>query len=316
MVSRDITRGVSTTIGQCKVIERLFIKNFQRHKEFSLSLSSSVTVLAGRSGSGKSSTVRALRWLATNRPQGEDFINHEAKQTKVSLKIDGRKIIRRKGNGKNSCSLDGKQFKSFGAELSTEIVSVLNLGDINFAGQLDQAFWFFLSPGEVAKELNQIVNLSLIDSTLANVAADLRKARSENDVAKERLKTIEENTIALSWVKEADAELRMVEDKDEKASQITRKCERLGVILDGISQAKADREFLQDASDELRTVLNKTDACVQLTQRLEGLQKLMERIEASREGSCHLRQQAEQKSNELKERTKDRCPLCGNPQRK
>jgi exonuclease SbcC len=170
------------------MLTRLKIKNFQPHEVLEVELDPLVTVFVGATDKGKSSVLRSLRWLSLNDPQGEAFIRWGSVSALARLEVDGRVVIRKRGGGVNLYSLDGDKFKSFGTKVPDPIAELLNVDEVNFAGQLDAPFWFLLSPPQVSRELNAIVNLSAIDSALSNVAAAVRQAKSEVEIVEAHLR--------------------------------------------------------------------------------------------------------------------------------
>ena len=55
------------------MIQSLQINNFQSHKYSVMELHKGVNVIIGPSDSGKTTILRALRWLVWNRPSGDAF---------------------------------------------------------------------------------------------------------------------------------------------------------------------------------------------------------------------------------------------------
>ena len=135
------------------MIESITITNFQAHKKFTLELDPKITVVTGKSDAGKSAIYRALRWLCTNRPSGNEFIRWGTDGTRVKLRVDGRTIIRKRGKG-NSYSLDKDSYEAFGSDVPEDIAKLLNLSEVSFQGQFDGPFWFDKTPGEVSRALN------------------------------------------------------------------------------------------------------------------------------------------------------------------
>ena len=151
------------------MLERLTIENFQAHSKLDLKLDPAVTTIVGPSDAGKSAVIRALIWLATNRPLGDSFIRDGETRARVSLLVDSRWIVRTRGKSENTYSIDGEELKAFGNEVPSEVSQLLNLSPINLQHQHDSPFWFSETAGEVSRQLNQIVDLSIIDRTLANL---------------------------------------------------------------------------------------------------------------------------------------------------
>ena len=82
------------------MIQTGVIRNFQSHKKSILNLSKGVNVIVGKTDSGKSAIIRALRWLFTNTPSGDAFRSWDGGDTKVSATFYDmdKKITRIKGN--------------------------------------------------------------------------------------------------------------------------------------------------------------------------------------------------------------------------
>lgn len=163
------------------MIKTLSIRNFQSHKDNTLEFSGGVNVIVGQSRSGKTSIVRALRWLVENRPSGDEFRRHGSKgPTSVSVTLDsGDTISRIKSNSDNIYKLNEERFSGFGTDVPTPIREALNITDINVQQQFDTPFLLFDSPGSVARYLNSLVNLEKIDLALSNVNA--MKRQNEQD---------------------------------------------------------------------------------------------------------------------------------------
>lgn len=216
------------------MLDRLEIKDFQVHKHFKLALSQIVCIV-GPSDKGKSAILRAIRWLMTNRPSGDAFMHYGADLTSVRARVDGSTITRTKGK-QNLYKLKGKEFKAFGTDVPSEIADLLNVSDINFQWQHDSSFWFHMTPGEVAKALNNVVDLSIIDRSQTYVAKTLRKANSVVEVAKDRLNAAKTELAELDYVpnliKAANWLNQLNIDLEEKSKQCDDLSDQINVIAD------------------------------------------------------------------------------------
>lgn len=176
-------------------IKSIHLMNFQNHRDTKLIFSDGVNVIIGPSRQGKTAILRALRWVTENRPSGEAFKRHgsEKEGTEVSVEIDTGQIITRvKTSNDNYYDLNGQPFRAFGQEVPTLISEALNLSPINTAGQFDQPYLIFDSPGEVARTLNKIVHLDIIDTSLSNVAGLKRQNDQDVRVQQNRLNELNE----------------------------------------------------------------------------------------------------------------------------
>lgn len=293
------------------LIESISIRGFQRWYEFKLRLDKRITTISGPSNAGKTSVLRALRWISQNRPQGDAFISHGQNRAKATIVADGKKVTRRKGTGVNSYSLDGKRFIAFGTGVPDEIANILNLSDANFQAQHDPPYWFFLSPGEASKALNGIVDLSLVDQVLATAASEVRRIKASVEVSRERSREAKEKQDALAWTQEADAELRIVERLQEAISLSKRKTDGLNTILDRMGHARASVSLFEEASKELERVVAMAESEMENWLRFTSLEKLLDEIEEARRESERWEKIASEKEKILGKATKGACPLCG-----
>jgi DNA repair exonuclease SbcCD ATPase subunit len=182
------------------MLKSLELKNFQRHKYYKLEFDR-VTTIIGPSDSGKSAIIRALRFVAFNRPNNKRIIKHGASCASVRLHVAGKSILRKRGNRRtNLYRIDSKTFRAIGSKVPDAIASILNLSEVNFQKQLDLHFWFADTPGQVSKALNQIVNLGKIDTSLAYVANLQRKTKAKIEVLQDSIADLKSEKSQLDWV--------------------------------------------------------------------------------------------------------------------
>jgi exonuclease SbcC len=160
------------------MLESLKIKRFQSHVKSQLNFSSGVNCIIGPTDSGKSAIIRALKWIITNKPSGDDFIN--GNDCFVSVKVqEGDEIARMKGKTINEYHLNDSIFRAFGTETPDEIKHVLNFSDFNFQSQLDSPFLLTESSGAVAAFFNKIAKLDKIDTGLSNAQKEINSLNQE-----------------------------------------------------------------------------------------------------------------------------------------
>lgn len=296
------------------MIESVLLKNFQRHEKLRVDFDPHLTVLTGPTDAGKSSVLRAIKWVCTNRPGGNSFARLESGgDVSVRLKVDGTTLRRSRDGGRNLYVLGGEEYRAFGTGVPDPVVGLLNVNDLNFQGQHDAAFFFSLPPGEVAKRLNAVVDLDLIDTTLANAAAEVRRARSGEELTKGRLEECTRKRDELSWIKEADADLksleRIQEDTDAKRVRIAA-VESLIVEVRGLDKER--REASEMRKDALAS-LGKTEIVISLRERLERVGSCLNEIKRLGEERCRLEKERAAAEKALSDTFKVRCPLCGRP---
>jgi exonuclease SbcC len=295
------------------MLESLTLHDFQCHERLTVRFDKGVTCLVGPTDAGKSAVVRSLKWLAFSRPAGSAFVRHGSSICKVSLKVDGHRVVRRKGKDGNVYALDGKVFRAFGQEVPPEIASLLNVGPDNFADQLSSPFWFLNSPGEVSRELNAVVNLDLIDRTLAVLASEVRTAKAEAEVSERRLGRAKEQLEQLAWVEEANVKLGKIEAELEQSQEIALQAARLLQIL---QEGDCLTQLLRRASgavSSLSTACLLGEELLEIERKAERLQAIITELINMEQELCHEQSHLDEVERTLAQALRERCPACGRP---
>jgi DNA repair protein SbcC/Rad50 len=218
------------------MLQSLTVRNFQTHKKHVVELDR-VTTFVGRNDAGKSALLRALRWVCLNKAP-TNAMRWGAKFMSVSLTIDGHTVKRKRTKSGNLYSLDGKQFRAFGSEVPDEIRKLLNVSEVNFQRQHDPLFWFSNTPGEVSRQLNQIVDLAIIDEALGRAAATSRKARTVVEVSEQRLKGARKRKEELSFVPDLVDAFDELEQLQNDAIRKRGVPDTLGFLVNGVREAR------------------------------------------------------------------------------
>ena len=296
------------------MIESVLLKNFQRHEKLRVDFDPHLTVLTGPTDAGKSSVLRAVKWVCANRPGGNSFARLESGgAVSVRLKVDGATLRRSRDGGRNLYELGGEEYRAFGAGVPEPVAALLNVSELNFQGQHDAAFFFSLPPGEVAKRLNAVVDLELIDVTLANVASEVRRARSAEDLTSSRLEDCTRKRDELTWVKDADADLKVLEGI---RADIAAKSARIEAVELIVTEARDLARDSREASEMMRdalAALKKVEAAVALRERLKRVGGSVDEIRRLRVERCRLEKEKVEAETTLSEALEEECPLCGRP---
>jgi exonuclease SbcC len=292
------------------MLKSLTLKSFQTHKHLQIQFDQSIVCLTGESDSGKTACLRALRWLATNKPSGDAFLRHGDKDVEVTLEIDHHTITRAKGKEGNLYSLDGKEFRAFGTSVPEEILSALNIDEgINFQGQLEAPFWFLKTPGEVSRELNKIVNLERIDAVLSLSASEVKKTKLTVEVSQERLDQARKEEDRLEWVEQAHQEYQSILTLEE---DIAFRRTRIASIASALEEARhiaSRRQILSEAILETQELIGRLDKIEKLQKTVNRVEDLLEEVRRCQEKRRELKREV----SRLKEviQSEKVCPLCG-----
>lgn len=254
------------------MISKVEIRGFTAHRKCDIEFGPNVTTLTGSSFTGKSTILHAIRFVCMNRPSGDKMISWGAEKTSVRLTIDKKKIVRRKGKGNNSYTLDKQKYEAFGNNVPQPIADLVNMSDINFQGQHDAPFWFRETAGEVSRQLNAIINLEVIDKTLANIASRIRKTKTTIEVTQERLDNAIEDKKELDYIVELDKDLVDIEKLEKAKTQIAVESTTLRDIIEGYIRHRSQRDNAAGAVSGGVAVLKKG----QIWLKIKGLAETLD----------------------------------------
>jgi len=293
------------------MLERLRLANFQCHEQLKVKPGAQITAITGPSDVGKSSICRALRWLSLNKPRGSGFIRWGEKGCSVKVRVDGVDIERVKDTKGNRYIVDGQEFKAIGYDVPPAVMDVLALGSENFQQQHDSPFWFDLTPGDLGKELNKIVDMEIIDKAVAEVASRLRKEKSTEDVCAQRLEQAKGRAKELEWVpgftEELDALVELQKEAVERREELVDLKEDLAGVLK-FRKSVADSQMYVRAG---QAALKKGGLFEKARRKYAKLRRLVEDVlHQQRFVEAAWRNRVKEEEL-LKKESKGRCPICG-----
>jgi exonuclease SbcC len=259
-------------------MKKLTLKNFQKHRLLKIDLDPVITTILGPTDRGKSSIIRALQFLALNNPPS-NLITEGQKNVEVVLDVDDHSITRKKGT-ENLYEMDGEEYKAFGTGVPDDIQTALALSPLNFQKQHDSPFWFAETAGEVSRQLNKIVDLEIIDTTLSNLSSSLRKARGEKDVTAQRLEEAKEERSRLKFVRQMRKDFDELEEIAKAQEKSADKCSLLQNLLAEVSTHWADAERLREATTEAERVVDLGARWERTNKSVNLLESLVESVKS------------------------------------
>jgi DNA repair exonuclease SbcCD ATPase subunit len=295
------------------------LHNFQAHKDTSIAFDPGINCIVGTSDSGKTSILRGFRWCYENRPTGTAFVSHWCKKEDTAVTISlftldsNAPISRIRTEDRNGYDVNGKELGAIGLDVPEEVKTLFNMSSINISSQHDAPFLISETAGEVAKYLNKLIHLDLIDTVLANAESRRRSIKKsivslEEDTSKEKASIAE-----LSWVKEACSKIEQLWDiqvtsrkkekeiddikkiiqyamemKDtiDRGSSITKAFRSITIdsVIEALEKAKKESSLL---SSLLSTILSYKKVA-EKREMIDKAQKAFSRIEEFREEKRNL----------------------------
>lgn len=283
------------------MIKSIHISNFQSHENTTLDFHDGVNVIVGRSDSGKTAVLRALRWLITNRPAGEEFRSDWGGDTIVKIDTDDEiAVTRMKTNSRNSYFLDddpldsNKELKAMGQSVPDVISSSLNIHPVNMQSQMDSPFllsddW---SPGRVAEYLNEVSGLAVIDKATAAINAKVRQANAQLVDEESRLADLRKQADNFDYVDELDTRVKAIEDMQVVVSRVRseeEKINRLCVEIVELHEKISRYDVYEDAGKKIAALIAQDAEAEKLADEEERIGKIADTVKAIRKQITELK---------------------------
>lgn len=275
------------------MIDSIEITNFQSHKNTKIDLSPGLNVIIGNSNNGKSSIVRALKWVILNRPRGSGFKSHFAKKKDiVSAKINfNEKASVTRGidndiESKNFYKVekDGKEeiYKALGTDVPQEVQDVIQMNSPNIQSQGDGYFMLGDSPGTRAKVLNKIVGLNVIDEVTKKINSIIKEKKNRVVVMDEEIDSTKKKLKAFKGLIKKEKEILKLERLYNNFAVLNEKLQTLNSLVEEISQNENEKEDIDNwlvIEKNFALISYKLDSHTKTKAQIEELSKLVNGIE-------------------------------------
>ena len=278
--------GTSTTVP--RKIVRIELYNFQAHTASVFELHPGLNVFCGPTNSGKSSIVRALGWLFTNR-WADIYMRSGAKETRVVVVYDDgyrvEKVRNRTGSVNRYIVTDpsgvSTEYDKFGTRIPPEVEAIMGMSpwilddgiEINpkFRRQEDPIFLLYDTGSVKAKAIGYSTGVHLFDAAIRDADLDLiRLGRDEKQLLAEHDQLVEQMK-AYDGIEEDGMRLRKC------LAQLRRLREEQDLIARAEQQLAALRA-LQARRDELQRVLEKLREAGKAEMAVRSLIKAADRV--------------------------------------
>ena len=238
------------------MIQKIELSNFQSHQNTVLELDPGVNVIIGDSDSGKTSIIRALMWVLTNRPTGEAFRRNGSISTSVTIDTSDGAITRVRSDRENLYyGINAEKLAAIGTSVPEPVSKVLNMdADLNLQRQLDAPFLLSCSAGEVAQRLNSVVGLDDIDVGLASVQRRVRQHQAGFEQAEKQCAILTEQIESFAYLV----------DMEQGISQLEQQFDALQTMQSQIGSLQGILLSTQDATTALNALPDVTMLLLQV----------------------------------------------------
>ena len=275
------------------MIEAITLANFQGHQDSVFKLDPGINVITGDSDSGKSSVIRALYWLIYNRPTGgaDVFRNrHVDPKELISVAVllhdfmpdeppRSALVARYRKGSENGYDVMGDKLKAIRTDVPAEVVGLLNFSDHNIQPQHNPYFLLADSPGEVARHLNDVCGLEIIDQCLG-IANRLINQNSQDIKATERnIQQTQADLLAYDDLEAREKDVGRLERKQGHLVDTQARIRTLTGLLNtrkGLIEDIAAVDSLLEAESEVDALMAKIEEQKALQARITRLQDLLD----------------------------------------
>ena len=274
------------------MIKKLKIKNFECWKDAEFVFSPGVNIICGESDQGKSSIIRAIQYNCLNRPSGtsfrSDFLENNKEVTSVEItfkeKDNKHNIITRERNltSINNYIINKEEtFTALRTDVPDEVQNISKMQEINIQGQHPDEQYFLLTkkPGQVAKELNKVSGLEIMDKALANINSQVRETNTELKLFNKELKDIEDFLSETKWIKDAEIQKEEIILKQEEITSFEIRIKNISSVLVNIQKIG----FLIDSYEDVPLAIQALSAIAKkrkaLNESKEKFQELQQKVD-------------------------------------
>jgi exonuclease SbcC len=245
------------------MINSIQIHNYQTHKDTKINLSKGVNVITGESSQGKTALLRALIWALTNKPSKGKPSWWDKNSSNVVVEFTDKTIIQR-GRKKNlnyyKSSLINNDLTAFGQNVPDEIKQIVCMNDVNIHKQFDTPFLLSSTAGDVAKLLNKIVNLEIIDSSLFKANQKKRKEKQQLEFVEQRKIELEKELNNFGWLDNAEKDLNKINNIQTRYDNINKEYNEIEDIINSLE--RMDEGLLE--INKLLTIENEVNKIIKI----------------------------------------------------
>jgi len=265
------------------MIEKLHIVDFQSHKDTLLEFSPGYNAIVGPSGVGKSSSLRALRFLVFNQPRGDFFIRRpDGVNATVEASINGHIVKRIKGQ-LNEYYLDETKWSDFGTQIPQPIVDAIGIHSIKsdadtefnlqFAYQFDGPFLLSESESVKAKFLNRLSGTHILDIVLKELISDVREVSNSVTLKESEKAVLEADLQKYNKVDAFKSSLKYIAERLKCLMDLEKQIERLQKLEYAVNAWKQSYDRITKVQFALQSInIGGILATIERHRRLQDLQ--------------------------------------------
>ncbi|MDP2661239.1 MAG: ATP-binding protein, partial [Dehalococcoidia bacterium] len=191
-----------------RYITEVRIQNFQSHAGTRIKFHPGLNAITGPSDSGKSTILRAIRWVAWNQSPDGDWVRQGTTYASVGLVIsDGTQITRERKGKRNFYVIERPgheplELADFGLQVPLEVLEAHGMQPIHFdsnrpsllnlATQLEPPFFITDPAPQRARIVGRLAGVHVADRAIQLTNGDLQAISRETKAQKDELARLEQ----------------------------------------------------------------------------------------------------------------------------
>ena len=206
------------------MINKIIIKGFENHIDSELEFVNGLNIITGVSNTGKSSIVKSLNWLINNQPSGDGYINNDLKKCQVISYFNNDKIEKYKDEKEHYYKInDENEFTALKQNIPEQVQNITNFTEMNLQSQFDKFFLLQDTSGEVARKLNNIINLSIMDEAIKTAKSKVYKKARDIEKLEEDVLKLQKDLNKFDWLDNVEGLINDIKKlNNEKENKINK----------------------------------------------------------------------------------------------
>ena len=254
-------------------IKKIDLINFQSHKYTSLDFADGLNVIVGPSDNGKTSILRAIRWVFFNEPQGLGMLRNNEDFVSVRIYFNNDYSVERKRSKKENLYIiynektgEVQEFNSLRTGLPPEVSNVMKIkkitldkaSDINFNIQFqhDGPFMFSYTATQKSALIGKMYNLDVVDKAIDDTNKDIKSQKSDIKRINEEIKELDEKILIY---KDIEKEEKLLKDRETLTKNIEESVEKLNLInslKNKLDENKKNKDYLIEKIKDFDKILS------------------------------------------------------------
>lgn len=297
------------------MIKSISIFNFLSHKFTDIEFSKGLNIIVGKSDSGKSAIVTAIKWVKDNRPLGDGYRSKWGGDTEVIINADNCTVVRKKTDKDSFYYVNDLKFTAFKTNVPDEVQKALNLDYVNLQTQFKGHYLLDSNSSEVARHFNNIARLDKIDTALGNVNKWIKQTNQEIKSDQRQIEDLENELSKLPDFDIIEKKIQYLEKAEKYLNRLSEDCNNLDELLDDIDCKEEEIEKLQYVEyvdNSINELQEEFKLLQDIQENIQNLVEIINDIVLNENAIVGYERQLEEYLEEYQGIVGKACPFCGN----